>query len=136
MCGIVFCVLIRFRGAVGAMDSVSDFESGGCGFESRIAYSFYCVLNFILATFFNYYDITLFLTFWSLFHLYSYTQASEISILKRYLGCIEIFILTNKTQNIGTHTKLNRIITDMRLHRPIHCEYSLWHEYQHRLLFV
>ena len=24
--------------AVGAMDSVSDFESGGCGFESRIAY--------------------------------------------------------------------------------------------------
>ena len=22
------------------MDSVSDFESGGCGFESRIAYSF------------------------------------------------------------------------------------------------
>jgi hypothetical protein len=37
---VFFCVLyICFRGAIGAMDSVSDFESGGCGFESRIAYS-------------------------------------------------------------------------------------------------
>jgi hypothetical protein len=34
------CVSNLFGGAVGAMDSVSDFESGGCGFESRIAYSF------------------------------------------------------------------------------------------------
>ena len=38
------CGLRRFTGAsssaAGAMDSVSDFESGGCGFESRVAYSF------------------------------------------------------------------------------------------------
>ena len=31
-------VVDHFRCAVVAMDSVSDFESGGCGFESRIAY--------------------------------------------------------------------------------------------------
>lgn len=39
--GVVICCLVSnlFGGAVGAMDSVSDFESGGCGFESRIAYS-------------------------------------------------------------------------------------------------
>ena len=40
----VWC-LSGFGGAVGAMDSVSDFESGGCGFESRIAYSFATATN-------------------------------------------------------------------------------------------
>jgi hypothetical protein len=32
---------IDLNRAIGAMDSVSDFESGGCGFESRIAYYFF-----------------------------------------------------------------------------------------------
>ena len=43
----VWC-LSGFGGAVGAMDSVSDFESGGCGFESRIAYYLCCVLKLFI----------------------------------------------------------------------------------------
>ncbi len=34
--------------SVGAMDSVSDFESGGCGFESRTEYSLFFTLCYLL----------------------------------------------------------------------------------------
>src|SRR4051812_338491 len=34
--------------SAGAMDSVSDFESGGCGFEPRVEYSFSPALYFSL----------------------------------------------------------------------------------------
>ena len=51
VCVFVCCVVSWYRyfwhlSAAGAMDSVSDFESGGCGFESRVAYIFYIHIFF------------------------------------------------------------------------------------------